>query len=316
MSRIIILDDDHDESIPDMNKVFSGTLFIHAKEIDIKIHLCSAIRELSYSLKNFRNILNDLLDKGTTEELSHYLEEIKTLEMTEGQVEIILESTKLSYYFKTYLFFVKSVLDKTIPFINYRYKFKEKIFEARGKNLIRFLKSNYKGNNKNELINLIENAKHEWLDEVLLLRDEFVHNSSLTQYKDFSIFLTRENQKQIKGLNDFISPTIIFKGNQTNAISFLEKIHDNLLQFLNHLLMFFGFDKYKAPEFRTECPKCNFKYFEITDSSSLFIPKPTTINVYNSDYEHGIIICPNCEREVEIPLTPLKRFGFNIQNGN
>lgn len=132
MSRIIILDSDHDDAIADMNEIFVGTKFIHTTEIELKETLCTAIRKLNFSIKKYQEKYNHLLDLKSNPELEHYIEEINSLGLKGIELEIELEDTQLSYYFKTYLVFVKSVLDKTIQFINYRYKFSEKTFESRG----------------------------------------------------------------------------------------------------------------------------------------------------------------------------------------
>lgn len=257
---MIILDSDQEDAIPDMNEIFKGTIFIHATEIHIKNILCGAIMKLNFSIKKYRDRYNHLLDIRSNSELEHYINELNSIDTKGVDQEIELEDTQLSYYFKTYLVFVKSVLDKTIPFINYRFNFSEKTFESRGNNLLRFIRNKYKEPNSAYLINLIETNKIDWLDNVLKLRDNFVHYSNLNGYKDFSILQDSNSKKVIKDLNDFEKPHIVIGDKNINALDFLNQTHEKLKLFVNGLLIGLGFDLYHKPEFITTCNKCGFQF--------------------------------------------------------
>lgn len=37
--------------------------------------------------------------------------------------------------------------------------------------------------------------------------------------------------------------------------------------------------------------------------------------IFNKEHEHGLIACPNCDKEFEVSLTELKNFGFDINTG-
>lgn len=316
MNRIVILDSNHGDAIPDMNEIFKGTIFIHAKENQIQNTLCSAIRKLNFSIKSYQARYNFLIDKKNNPELQYYIDELNNIDTQENDQEIELEDTRLSYYFKTYLVLVKSVLDKTVPFINYRYKFDEKTFESRGDKLLIFLRKKYKGHNAGDLIKLIEENKADWLDGLLTLRDNFVHYSNLNDYKDFSIILNTKTTKIIKDLDDFERPHILYEGIKINALDFLNQTHYRLKIFLNNLLIGFEFNIYHKPDFVTKCNKCDFQFAEIVETPkgrSFIFYKPLAIMVYNKEYEHGLIACPNCDKEFEVSLTRLKEFGLGFE---
>ncbi len=165
---------------------------------------------------------------------------------------------------------------------------------------------------------MIQKNKTEWLDCVLNLRDNFVHYSNLNDYKDFSIILNSSKRIVIKDLNDFERPHIIIASEKINALDFLKQTHARLKLFINRLLIEFGFDKYQRPDFATTCNKCGFQFAdlkEINSKRTLVIIKPFPIKIFNLEYEHGLIACPNCDKEFEVSLKELKEFGFDINKG-
>lgn len=316
MQKIIILDSDHNIAIPEMKKLFQGLTLLRYDERSIKQNICGAVRELVFAIKSYKALHQSLLSEGTTEELEHYCSEINAFQISQKtqKYEIVLDNTKLSHFFKSYLINVKVLLDKATPLIHLRYKnFNSSKFESRGKHLLGYLKNKYTGDNKELLIELLTESRNGWLDEVLNLRDDIVHNSDFPEYQDFTLIVEKPTIRQIKNLHDFAMPSLLFRGERVDAVEFLESIHDKTLVFLNKLLLGFGFDSYRKPDFVMKCQRCDFQMLEINMQGIqrvLEFKKETSIDILDKQYKLGVITCPECDAQMETDLAPFQEFGF------
>lgn len=292
-----------------MKEFLNGTVLVHLKESFLSNNFCSAIRNLSFTKSQYEALYAQIIARNSTTELEHYREQLNSEHLKEGQT-IILENTRLSFYFKSYLVYVKAVLDKFVPFIKDRHSFPDKVFKSRGANLLKFAKYQYKGDNRDEIVRIIESARKDWLITTLQLRDEFIHNSSLREYTDFSI--KYKKGRSIENLADFQPPTIRFKNQEVNAKEFILVTTKKLIEFINSLFNQFSFDKYTPPAFSTKCENCNYTFAELLDEKTLKINKPITLDSKHEKYQHGVIYCPNCNYPMDISLSFFSRFGIKI----
>lgn len=280
---LIIMDKHMGESIKDCTKMLDKLILVNKKEAYFADILTNNLSELYY-LKNTYIKRCEHIKKDGIKDFNHYLPEIQ---QEKSQIDIACEfsDVELSSCFKSFLIFTKSILDKMIKLMKYRYPKIESSFENRGKKLITFIQSNkYTGINKKDLCELIKHHKEIWIDTTISLRDNYTHNSNLKEYKNFH-FIISEDNSQIKDVKDLFEPAIYIDNTKIDAIEFINTVYTNLISFINDVLKLSGFDKYNKIEVPKTCKRCN----------SDFSKGKIDVNVINKEFCHIELICPSCK---------------------
>ena len=298
MNRIVLLDETSSKNNPDVSEIFDALLFIHEKERLLMLRLESNVLELCYVMQQYKRIYQDTLNNGTSL-LEHYMKEINASQTVNVDIILELMSTELSTYFKSYLILVKSVLDKMVPLFDYRFNYTLTKFSDKGDKLLKVLSKKFKGQNKEELIQLIEKNKKEWINDVITLRDSYIHYSNLPQYMDFHLLVGKGIKKTVEGIEDFNEPIITLKnGNAIKAIDFLEKTFEALKGFVREFLTLCLYDRYNKPRLRLKC-NCGFEFGKINDGVLKVESGGFQINQIDKKYHHGVMICPKCSKKTD-----------------
>ena len=226
MNRIIILDDSLRSA--DLHKDLN-VMLVSIKggkrantPSEIIDNFCGSFSELNYALSQFSDRIQTLLTNGSPD-LHNYIPELHQLDVKNKKAIIEVNDTVLSYNFKTFFINSKSVLDRVIPFFDHRYGSNLRKFSKKGKSLMNYLETNYKGKNKDDFINLLKNNKQDWLDEIIDLRDQIIHFSALREYISFHFILEGNSGRLINSISDLNEPVIFIGGKEILAEVFLKE---------------------------------------------------------------------------------------------
>lgn len=216
----IIFVDKYSEAYTDLVDIFP---YAETKKVapEIKENFFKSYSELKYSLVQYSKRLDNLLKEGSPG-FNHYLPEIQQIDTIQREYFLEVYDMELSYNFKSFIIFSKAVMDRLIPFFDYKFGTNLKKFSNSGEKLLNYLKINYKGSNRNDFIDLLERNKDEWLDDLIELRDEIVHFSSLEEYVSFHCVLKGDSGKSINSINDLRRPTIKIDRKEILAVDFLQ----------------------------------------------------------------------------------------------
>lgn len=224
-------------------------------------------------------------------------------------------------YFKIALPLAKSTLDKVVPLFDYRYSTSLGTFSKEGKLLIKELKRN--GASKSirqgeELVSLIDAARVDWIEELVRLRDEYVHFSDLKEYSGFWLPGDRLEQSPISGVSDFKIPSIKLLQGPMGALDYLLRTRGRLLAFLREFLRLCGFGGDRRPHMFTQCESCRFQFADKTKSSAMTpgsfkFRGHVSVRVVKAGKDYGLIICPKCGEETETDLAVLRQNGYPFQ---
>lgn len=164
MFNLIFLDEHYSNAITDLEEIIpiTGNGVVESEN---KENLFISVLELEYSLIWYSQRLEYLSKEGTPV-FKYHLPEIQQLEVNKREFFLEIYDRELSYNFKSFIIFSKVVLDRLIPFFDYKFGSKLKKFSTKGKKLLNFLERNFKGSNRDSFISLLNNNKDEWLDDL------------------------------------------------------------------------------------------------------------------------------------------------------
>lgn len=230
MSRIIILEGASDV-FTDLRDFFPPQRNLPPDMIN---NFSFSFSELKFSKSQYSKRMNTLLRDGSPD-LNHYIPEIQNTDITK-EVLLVLHDTELSYNFKSFIIFSKSVMDRLIPFFDYKFNSKLRKFSKKGIPFLNYLNNNYTGQNKDEFINLLMENKEKWLDDLIDLRDGIVHFSLLKEYISFHYILNAKSKKSLNTINDLTPPLLIYDTKKIPAINFLQYNFDSIKEFSKDFL--------------------------------------------------------------------------------
>ena len=222
----IIFVDKYSEAYTDLEEILQYTEKGKVAP-EIKDNFFRSYSELKYSLTQYSKRLDNLLKEGSPG-FYYYLPEIQQIDASQREFFLQVYDMELSYNFKSFVIFSKAVMDRLIPFFDYKFGTKLKKFSNSGEKLLNYLKINYKGSNRDDFIDLLERNKDEWLDDLIVLRDEIVHFSLLEEYVSFHCILKGNSGKSIKSINDLRCPILKIDGKEISAVDFLQLNLDHI----------------------------------------------------------------------------------------
>lgn len=237
----------------DLLKIQKGSTFLYDKEERLALAMYKTFSEMAFLVFRFEAGIRDLLENPSPA-IKHSIDELNHLKTNDDKNCILeIDSIELSTYFKVFPVLAKSVLDKLVPLYSYRYFDNLRQFDDKGNRLIRQIKKNKHIDKKEQLIELIKGEKSDWLDSLIELRDEYIHYSELREYKNFWIPSEWIGKKQFVSLSDFNKPTVEIAGKEMEALDYMLKIKNNLVEFLNKFLTLCEFTPERRPKWYLKC---------------------------------------------------------------
>ncbi len=315
--NIVVLDKEHGDAVEDMKFVLDGLCLKNASEIQLKNQLCDFIREAYFAKSCFLNEVNRQEENGS-EGFEYLKSQLQYSFPFSEEQNLCLHSTELTYHIKSFAVFSKSLLDRMVPLIGFRYKkLKDKNFTDRGKNLRSFLKKSYEGTNRMELVQTLSDAKEEWLDKFLGYRDDIVHNNSFNNYVGFHFAIGRGERVDLLKISDLQSPRVFHDETRSDrATEYITYIYNNLMKLIKELLSGLNFQNYHLPPFFEKCPSCKGKIFHSIQDPELGcrvkILKSFRVTSLEKEHKHLIFECPYCLREVDSNVTHFIERGIAL----
>lgn len=313
MDRIVVLDSSDLGYEEQWQKVTNGLKFYHKKEINLLNVLGESLAQMEYSKQSFKKHYLYILENNT-KTFEDYYRELQTPQQQDKDSLIVFRNQRLDYHFKMFLILTKSVLDKIVPFFNYRFLENFQSFGDSGNDILDLLERSrkYKKDrplNIHELedfVKYIKKQKTVWIDNLITIRDEYVHKNSLGErYVDFCCFSS--SAKNVHSLKDCIAPVIILSDiKNMKAIDYIDFIFDHIINFINHFLKFCKYEIYQKPPRTSKC-RCGFQFgkFDLPKDSpnrKLQIKEVFAINIDNFELKLGSLICPKCNSQYDTDL--------------
>jgi hypothetical protein len=184
-----------------------------------------ALLELKLARDRYINRLNHVTNDGSPD-FDHYLPELKTLKDYSRPFQLELDDKELFADFKSFLIFVKGVLDRLVPFYDKRFGSRMGTFSKRGQRLLNYLARNHRETPAKPLVDLLMSHKEKWIDRVIHLRDRLTHYSTVDEYVSFHYLVTRESVQALHRVSDMKPPTLYFRDLSTPAATYLATIFD------------------------------------------------------------------------------------------
>lgn len=316
MDRIVLLGAAHGFVINDLRQITSGSTFLYDKEHALENVLLEAFAEMSFVVHQFQTSHEHLLANGTPE-LAGYLKQLNEMSVT-GHKDYVVElhAFELSTFFKSFLLLVKAVLDKMVPLYSYRFYDNLKQFSDKGSRLIRSIRNNKNVSKKAELIALIEEAKREWIDGLIELRDEYAHYSSLMEYRNFWIPGEWAGQSTLTGITDFHKPAIVIAGHELDALEYVLAVKTRLVAFLRDFLQLCEFTPGRRPKHYLEC-ECGYAFAKRVKAGAnkgrlSLTSAHLEIRVRDRALDYGVIACPRCGGQTDTDLQFWRQEGFSF----
>lgn len=316
MDRIVLSGAAHGVVIDDLRRITSGCTFLYDKEHALENVLLEAFAEMSFVVHQFQ-ISHEYLVTNGTPELTAYLTQLNELSVT-GHKDFVVElhAFDLSTFFKSFLLLAKAVLDKMVPLYSYKFYDNLRQFSDKGTRLIRLIKNNKNVSKKAELIALIEDAKREWIDGLIELRDEYAHYSSLPEYRNFWIPGEWAGQRTLTGISDFHKPTIVVDGYELNALEYVLTVKTRLVAFLQNFLQLCEFTPGRRPKHYLEC-ECRYVFAKRMKTGAnkgrlSLTSSRLEMRVRDRSLDYGVMVCPRCGGETDTDLQFWRQEGFSF----
>lgn len=308
VNRIVLLSDALGIDTNDLRRITSGSNFLYRKEHQLLNVLCGAFQEFSLIVHQFQNSYNRIMENGTPA-LDTYIEDINSTIVPEGNGFIIeLHAYDMSAFFKSSLLLSKGVLDKLVPLYSYRFSDNMRQFDAKGAGLIKSIKHNKHITRKDAMISLIQDAKMEWIDSLIDLRDRYAHYSNLEEYINFSAYIDSGNKRTFSGISDFHKPAINVSGRRHDALEYILYLKESIITFLRAFLQLCEFTAERRPKLYLECEgRCGHVFAKRHKNGSQkgrleMIATSMKIRVINRELDYGVIVCPKCGVETDTDI--------------
>lgn len=320
VARIVILDSVEEQkegASEDLSKLTKGSMVIYKKEIDLLNTFLNACRELRHVVSEYEKKLGLVMDSGTPS-LNRYIQEINELDMkTMPSIAVELEVLDLSALFKVYLLLLKSTLDKLIPLYSYRFYSNLKQFNDKGVRFVKEVKNNPHATNKEQFVELVKTAKNGWLDEVIDLRDQYAHYSSLHEYSSFALILNSQINR-LTGISDFLQPTLALRNETVYALSYMKDTERKFLDFASCFIRLCDYNSDRRPKRYLKCD-CGHEFAKKIkgkhpSSSCIAVEGRLNILVLDGSRDYGALVCPRCGRHTETDLELWRSIGAMRDN--
>jgi len=194
----------------------------------IKQDLRKRIRNVDHKLHAVKYHLNNY-ERAERDKIEEYRKNYKP----PTGVQQIIEEPRLIYEVEAFLFQVKSCLDVLSWVLKPVFGFAYCSFGDKGDDAINRLKNNCPATltpYANNIVNLIEEAQHAWIVELISMRDQITHHSNL---EGFDCFI--QDPYIGGGAADIHYPTM---PNQRRALEYCQDIWQRLLSFCQCFLKF------------------------------------------------------------------------------
>lgn len=316
IDKIILLDSAHHIVIDDIKQITSGSTFLYDKEHALQNLLLEAFAEMAFIVHQFQISYENLLANGTPE-LEEYVRQMSQITPATGANFIVeLHAYDLSTYFKSFLLLAKATLDKLVPLYSYQFYDSLRQFSDKGKRLIRSIKNNKHIKNKSVFISLIEQAKNEWLDSLIEMRDEYAHYSNLREYVNFWVPGEWIGQRNFMGIQDFHKPSVYVGGERIEALEYMKVVKARLVEFVREFLQLFEFTPERRPKHYFAC-ECWYEFAKRSKSGSkkgqlALTSAHITLQIKDRARDYAVIICPKCGGNTDTDLQFWKQEGFSF----
>ncbi len=304
--RIIFLQNDKPQNVrSEFKEITKGSTFLYEKEHELSHVLLEAFSEMAFLVYCFEKTYNRLITNPPAEvkDYINQLNETSTIHATNCIIEF--HSTALSTYFKTFLILSKTVLDKIVPFYSYIFSGTLYQFDKKGKKLLDSIKRSKHVPKKDQMIELIEGAKSEWINSLISLRDQYVHHSNLRQYKNFWAPGEWVGSRKFKGLSDFHKPMVEVAGKEVDALKYMLMIKAKLVIFLNKFLLFCEFTPGRRPKCFLRCD-CGYQFAkkigEYPKGGKIQFFGDLKLEIKDQEKRYGVIVCPKCGDKTDTDL--------------
>lgn len=314
MDTIKILGPSHSFVIDELRRILLDSTFLYEKEYALLNSMTVSFTELSFIALQYRTSHEEIIKNGT-QGLTDYLDELNdATENPDLNYIVELHLHDLSAYYKTFLIMAKSVMDKLMPLYSYRYYCSLKQFSKKGGRLINSIKKNKRITCKEEFLALISQAKNDWIDSLIDLRDDYAHYSSLPQYRSFWISSSELGKKTLTGIQDFSNPEIMVGNKNYDALEYMLMVKENLIVFLHDFLVLCDFTPNRRPKHYLNC-ECGYVFAKRKNIGAekgklKMTSNSIKINVKNRELEYGVIVCPKCDENTDTDLQFWKKEGF------
>lgn len=304
--KLICWDSDSSQETPneDIKKITHGSFFLFEQEHRLCNILAEVFYEMSFLINQFKQVQNKLLNESSPN-IEYFINGLNEVSFGKKNIVVEFHSIPLSVYFKSFLILSKSVLDKLVPFYSYRFKANLRSFDKKGTRLIEDIKRNKQTFRKNEMIDLIKQAKGEWLDSLIDLRDEYVHYSDLEKYDNFWLSLEEwVEPRQLKDLTDLNKPTVEVAGQKVQALEYMEMTKGNLVLFLGNFIQLCDFTSDRRPKISLRCIGCPhvFAKKDFPKKGQLTLMGDFLVEIKDRSKDYAVIICPKCGEKTDTDL--------------
>ncbi len=314
--KIILLGAAHAIAIEDMREFSSNCEFLYNKEHKLGNILKEAFAEMVFVAHQYKTAHEYLIANGTPE-LNNYLKQLNELPRPLApNIFFELHAIDLSTYFKSFVLLAKAVLDKLVPLYSYQYNDNLKQFSDKGERLLKAIKQNRALPRKDEMMTLIGQAKEQWIDSLIALRDQYAHYSSLDEYINFWLVTDEIEEKTLVGIADFHKPVIVIKGQAVDALEYTAFIKASLIAFLKGFLEMCGFTPNRKPKAYLACENCRYEFAKWQKKDGIrkliFSSQGFAVKVEDRERDYGVIICPQCGGGTDTDITFWKNHGVTI----
>lgn len=301
VQKLIFLGTDHALISDDLKAITAGSTFLYEREHELVNTLTSAFGEMAYCIRQFQEYEENLIVNEKCRFETYFKEkwfgQISS-QMPEQEPIIELQTVELSTFFKTFLLLTKSVLDKLVPLYSYRFDSNLNQFRKNGSTLLKEIELNNSIAHKFELIKLIQTAKAEWLDQLIEFRNEYTHNSSLNEYRNFWTPAICTNSRQIKSVADLNKPTIFVKGSAVEATKYMLSTKIALINFIQEFLQLCDFNPERRPKHYLSC-ECGYQFAykskDMLGRDEIQLNKDDLkIVIKDKGRDYALIMCPQC----------------------
>lgn len=295
-----------------VDQVFSRSTFQFQKEVRLHNSLLESLAEFNYAVAQFELRTQEWLTHGTPE-TRHYLAELNGMDPGSASPVYMIEfmGFDLSTFFKTALVLARSSLDKLVPLYSYRFMDNAKTFSDKGSVLIRRISENRHLADQKGMIDLLTANKGQWIDELVDLRDEYIHYSELKEYRGFLLDGARVGQRRDFTLADFDTPSVELKGGRRGALVYLREVQDNLHEFIRAFLVHCDFSDARRPKRYLSCDDCGFAFAKKIKGQppGVKVLTPISIQVEDASKDYGFVECPKCGGITETDLQMWRELG-------
>lgn len=298
-------DSSQETTSEDIKQITHGSFFLFEQEHRLCNVLVEVFYELSFLINQFKEVQNKLLTESSPN-IDYYINGLNEVPFGKKNIVVEFHSIPLSVYFKSFLILSKSVLDKLVPFYSYRFKANLRSFDRKGTRLIEDIKKNKQTFRKSEMIDLVNQAKKEWLDSLIELRDEYVHYSDLEKYDNFWLSLEEwVEPRQLKDLTDLNKPTVEVAEQKFEALEYMEMIKGKLVLFLRDFILLCEFTSDRRPKISLRCIECDHVFAKNNyPKKGIFtiMDKFLEFKIKDKSKDYAVIICPKCGEQTDTDL--------------